>query len=81
MRFYKIQQIGGFLLRGLRKKRGKTLQVLSDNTKLSVSYLSLVETGQRRPRIVTIHKLFLHLDPSDTLVEAILFCYGQHQLY
>ena len=77
MRFYKIQQIGGFLLREQRKKREKTLRELGKDTRLSFSYIAHVERGRRNPSIVTIHKLFLHLDPSDTLVEAILFCFGK----
>lgn len=58
-------------LRGLRKQRGTTLTQLSESTGISVSTLSRLESGQRRP---TLELLLLlaraHQVPLDELVDA-----------
>lgn len=40
-----------FDLRAIRKKRGMTLKQLGDLTGLSESYISLIETMERRPSV------------------------------
>jgi transcriptional regulator with XRE-family HTH domain len=58
-------------LRGLRRQRGATLAQLSETTGISVSTLSRLESGQRRP---TLELLLLlaraHQVPLDELVDA-----------
>jgi transcriptional regulator with XRE-family HTH domain len=58
-------------LRALRQKRGVTLAQLSESTGISVSTLSRLESGQRRP---TLELLLLlsraHQVPLDELVDA-----------
>src|SRR6195952_1921479 len=58
-------------LRALRRERGATLAQLSTTTGISVSTLSRLESGQRRP---TLELLLLlaraHQVPLDELVDA-----------
>ncbi|SFC26424.1 Transcriptional regulator, contains XRE-family HTH domain [Micromonospora sediminimaris] len=58
-------------LRALRKQRGTTLNELSDATGISVSTLSRLESGQRRPTLELLLPLArAHQVPLDELVGA-----------
>lgn len=58
-------------LRAIRKKRGATLQQLADATGISVSTLSRLESGQRRPTLDLLLPLATaHHVPLDELVGA-----------
>jgi transcriptional regulator with XRE-family HTH domain len=58
-------------LRTLRKHRGITLQQLADSTKISVSTLSRLESGQRRPTLELLLPIArAHRVPLDELVGA-----------
>ncbi|MFY1576532.1 helix-turn-helix domain-containing protein [Verrucosispora sp. WMMD703] len=58
-------------LRALRKQRGITLNELSDATGISVSTLSRLESGQRRPTLELLLPLArAHQVPLDELVGA-----------
>ncbi|MFI7553396.1 helix-turn-helix domain-containing protein [Micromonospora sediminimaris] len=58
-------------LRALRKQRGTTLNELSDTTGISVSTLSRLESGQRRPTLELLLPLArAHQVPLDELVGA-----------
>jgi transcriptional regulator with XRE-family HTH domain len=58
-------------LRALRKRRGVTLEQLADSTKISVSTLSRLESGQRRPTLDLLLPLArAHDVPLDELVGA-----------
>jgi transcriptional regulator with XRE-family HTH domain len=58
-------------LRTLRKHRGVTLQQLADSTKISVSTLSRLESGQRRPTLELLLPIAqAHHVPLDDLVDA-----------
>jgi transcriptional regulator with XRE-family HTH domain len=58
-------------LRGLRQERGATLAQLSATTGISVSTLSRLESGQRRPTLELLLPLArAHQVPLDELVDA-----------
>ena len=58
-------------LRALRKHRGVTLEQLADSTKISVSTLSRLESGQRRPTLELLLPIArAHHVPLDELVGA-----------
>ncbi len=58
-------------LRELRRRRGATLSQLSDDTGISVSTLSRLESGQRRPTLELLLPLArAHQVPLDELVDA-----------
>ncbi|MBL6276306.1 helix-turn-helix domain-containing protein [Micromonospora fiedleri] len=58
-------------LRALRKNRGTTLSELADTTGISVSTLSRLESGQRRPTLELLLPLArAHQVPLDELVGA-----------
>jgi transcriptional regulator with XRE-family HTH domain len=58
-------------LRALRKHRGITLEQLADSTKISVSTLSRLESGQRRPTLELLLPIArAHHVPLDELVGA-----------
>jgi transcriptional regulator with XRE-family HTH domain len=58
-------------LRGLRQERGATLAQLSASTGISVSTLSRLESGQRRPTLELLLPLArAHQVPLDELVDA-----------
>ncbi len=58
-------------LRALRKHRGVTLEQLADSTKISVSTLSRLESGQRRPALELLLPIArAHQVPLDELVGA-----------
>ena len=61
----------GARLRALRRQRGATLQELADSTGISVSTLSRLECGQRRPTLEHLLPLArAHRVPLDELVGA-----------
>ncbi|WP_376743803.1 helix-turn-helix domain-containing protein [Ensifer canadensis] len=47
----------GNRIRGWRRQRGLTLDVLADTTGISKSYLSKLESGKKAPSIATVMKL------------------------
>jgi transcriptional regulator with XRE-family HTH domain len=58
-------------LRALRRQRGATLQQLAEDTGISVSTLSRLESGQRRPTLELLLPLArAHQVPLDELVDA-----------
>jgi transcriptional regulator with XRE-family HTH domain len=58
-------------LRALRKQRGVTLEQLADSTQISVSTLSRLESGQRRPALELLLPIArAHHVPLDELVGA-----------
>jgi transcriptional regulator with XRE-family HTH domain len=58
-------------LRALRKHRGVTLEQLADSTKISVSTLSRLESGQRRPTLELLLRIArAHHVPLDELAGA-----------
>lgn len=58
-------------LRALRKHRGVTLEQLADSTEISVSTLSRLESGQRRPTLELLLPIArAHHVPLDELVGA-----------
>ena len=58
-------------LRALRKHRGVTLEQLADSTKISVSTLSRLESGQRRPTLELLLPIArAHHVPLDELAGA-----------
>ena len=58
-------------LRALRKHRGVTLEQLADSTKISVSTLSRLESGQRRPTLELLLPIArAHRVPLDELAGA-----------
>ena len=64
-------QAVGPRLRGLRQQRGATLAQLSATTGISVSTLSRLESGQRRPTLELLLPLArAHQVPLDELVDA-----------
>ena len=61
----------GARLRALRQERGSTLSELSEETGISVSTLSRLEQGQRRPTLELLLPLArVHQVPLDELVDA-----------
>ena len=63
--------VRGDQIRALREERGYTLQDLARRAKLSLSYLSEIERGSKRPSLKTIDKLAAALNVSKTqLVEG-----------
>jgi transcriptional regulator with XRE-family HTH domain len=66
-----VLQAVGPRLRGLRQQRGATLAQLSVTTGISVSTLSRLESGQRRPTLELLLPLArAHHVPLDELVDA-----------
>jgi transcriptional regulator with XRE-family HTH domain len=66
-----VLQAVGPRLRGLRQERGATLAQLSASTGISVSTLSRLESGQRRPTLELLLPLArAHHVPLDELVDA-----------
>lgn len=62
--------VKGQQIRILREERGYTLQELAERAQLSLSYLSEIERGSKRPSLKTIDKLAQALDvPRSGLVE------------
>ena len=58
-------------LRALRKQRGATLEQLAESTGISVSTLSRLESGHRRPTLELLLPLAqAHRVPLDELVGA-----------
>lgn len=65
--------VRGDQIRALREERGYTLQDLARRAKLSLSYLSEIERGSKRPSLKTIDKLAVALNVSKTqLIEGEL---------
>jgi transcriptional regulator with XRE-family HTH domain len=65
-----LEQVGP-RLRALRVERGATLAELADTTGISVSTLSRLESGQRRPTLELLLPLArAHQVPLDELVDA-----------
>ncbi|WP_066637738.1 helix-turn-helix domain-containing protein [Desulfolucanica intricata] len=56
--------VRGEQIRALREERGYTLQDLARKASLSLSYLSEIERGSKRPSIKTIEKLAVALNVS-----------------
>jgi transcriptional regulator with XRE-family HTH domain len=55
----------------LRSKKGLSQKTLADNVGLSVSYVSMLERGQRSPPLETIEKMARALKvPPATLLEG-----------
>ena len=68
---YDVLQAVGPRLRSLRQDRGATLAQLSATTGISVSTLSRLESGQRRPTLELLLPLArAHQVPLDELVDA-----------
>jgi transcriptional regulator with XRE-family HTH domain len=69
--FDEVLQAVGPRLRGLRQERGATLGQLSEATGISVSTLSRLESGQRKPTLELLLPLAkAHQVPLDELVDA-----------
>ncbi|GAA3818598.1 XRE family transcriptional regulator [Sphaerisporangium flaviroseum] len=69
--FDDVLQAVGPRLRALRRQSGATLAQLSKNTGISVSTLSRLESGQRRPTLELLLPLArAHQVPLDELVDA-----------
>lgn len=65
--------VRGEQIRALREERGYTLQDLSRRANLSLSYLSEIERGSKRPSLKTIDKLASALNVAKTqLIEGDL---------
>lgn len=65
--------VRGEQIRSLREERGYTLQDLARRANLSLSYLSEIERGSKRPSLKTIDKLAAALNVSKTqLIEGDL---------
>ncbi|MEG6615855.1 helix-turn-helix transcriptional regulator [Peptococcaceae bacterium 1198_IL3148] len=63
--------VKGESIRALREERGYTLQDLAKRAKLSLSYLSEIERGSKRPSLKTIDKLATALNvPKTQLIEG-----------
>lgn len=63
--------VKGDQIRSLREERGYTLQEMAKRAKLSLSYLSEIERGSKRPSLKTIEKLAGALNVSKTrLIEG-----------
>ncbi|MTI84198.1 MAG: helix-turn-helix transcriptional regulator [Firmicutes bacterium] len=63
--------VKGDQIRGLREERGYTLQEMAKKANLSLSYLSEIERGSKRPSLKTIEKLAGALNVAKTqLVEG-----------
>ncbi|MDK2889295.1 Helix-turn-helix [Desulfofundulus australicus DSM 11792] len=63
--------IKGEKIRALREERGYTLQDLARRANLSLSYLSEIERGSKRPSLKTIEKLAAALNvPKAQLIEG-----------
>jgi transcriptional regulator with XRE-family HTH domain len=63
--------VKGERIRSLREERGYTLQDLAKRAKLSLSYLSEIERGSKRPSLKTIEKLAVALNvPKTQLIEG-----------
>lgn len=63
--------VRGEQIRALREERGYTLQDLAKRAKLSLSYLSEIERGSKRPSLKTIDKLATALNvPKTQLIEG-----------
>ncbi|WP_031516592.1 helix-turn-helix domain-containing protein [Desulfofalx alkaliphila] len=63
--------VRGEQIRALREERGYTLQDLAKRAKLSLSYLSEIERGSKRPSLKTIDKLATALNVAKTqLIEG-----------
>jgi len=58
--------VRGEQIRALREERGYTLQDLAKRAGLSLSYLSEIERGSKRPSLKTIEKLAAALNVSKT---------------
>ncbi len=58
--------VRGDQIRALREERGYTLQDLAKRANLSLSYLSEIERGSKRPSLKTIEKLANALNVSKT---------------
>ncbi|MCG8400934.1 MAG: helix-turn-helix domain-containing protein [Firmicutes bacterium] len=58
--------VRGDQIRALREERGHTLQDLAKRANLSLSYLSEIERGSKRPSLKTIEKLAAALNVSKT---------------
>ena len=71
MDFDGVLEAVGPRLRALRKRRGVTLAQLAETTGISVSTLSRLESGQRRPTLELLLPLArAHQVPLDELVDA-----------
>src|SRR5687768_8636603 len=69
--FDDVLQAVGPRLRALRQERGATLAQLSETTGISVSTLSRLEAGQRKPTLELLLPLArAHQVPLDELVDA-----------
>jgi len=63
--------VKGDQIRSLREERGYTLQEMAKRANLSLSYLSEIERGSKRPSLKTIEKLAAALNVSKTrLIEG-----------
>ncbi|HHW42565.1 MAG TPA: helix-turn-helix transcriptional regulator, partial [Desulfotomaculum sp.] len=60
--------VKGEKIRSLREERGYTLQDLARRANLSLSYLSEIERGSKRPSLKTIDKLAAALNVPKTLL-------------
>ncbi|MFA7300791.1 MAG: helix-turn-helix transcriptional regulator [Candidatus Shapirobacteria bacterium] len=52
----------GRKLQRVRKKAGLTQEKLADETRLSTTFIGLIETGRRRPSMKTLQKIASSLD-------------------
>lgn len=69
--------VKGEQIRALREQRNYTLQDLAKRTGLSLSYLSEIERGSKRPSLKTIEKLAAALNvPKTQLVEGDIAATG-----
>lgn len=69
--FDDVLQAVGPRLKAIRKQRGTTLAQLSEDTGISVSTLSRLESGQRKPTLELLLPLArAHQIPLDELVDA-----------
>ena len=69
--FDEVLDAVGTRLRGLREQRGATLAAVAESTGISVSTLSRLESGQRRPTLELLLPLArFHQVPLDELVDA-----------
>jgi transcriptional regulator with XRE-family HTH domain len=72
-----LRELGG-LFRGIRKHKGLSLEEVSDQIGVDLSYLSRFETGQRKWSIALLKDLTQALDPSLNL-DSILGLIGSSE--
>ena len=55
-------------IRKIREEQGYTLSQLAEKAKISISYLSEIERGSKKPTLATLNKITLALNVSPSLV-------------